>query len=158
VDDQRDRLGSSGVFKRIVNGARQFKRAVTGGDDELGDDEHRVGEEIGRAFVAGRFHDVHAMGTPSLQQRTAREQFESRWRTAARQHLPFTSFAVANAGYIELGFIPGLEDVPQDRFAAFLEIEFASPEAALGTEDAFVVGCVLLHEGGALKIGAIHTQ
>lgn len=155
---ERDRLGSSGVFKVIVDGARKFKRAVTGGDDEIEAQQQELGAEIGRAFVAGRFRDVHAMGSPTLQQRTASEQFEIRWRTAAQDHLPFTGFAVANAGHIELAFIPGLEDVPQDQFAAFLEIAFSSPSAALDSDDAFVVGCVLLQRDGKLEIGAIHTQ
>ena len=146
------------MFKVLVDGARKFKRAVTGGGDELGPDEQELGARIGRAFVAGRFRDVHAMCTPALQQRVASEQFETRWRSAAQDHLPFTSFAIANAGHIELAFIPGLEEVPQDQFAAFLEIQFSSPRAARGSDDVFVVGCVLLQRDGKLEIGAIHTQ
>jgi len=146
------------MFKLIAEGARKFKRAVTGGKDDLGEAEQEVAAQLGRAFVAGRFRDVHAMGTPALRERTALEQFETRWRSAARDHLPLTGFVVADAGPIELGFIPGLEDVPQERFAAFLEIEFSSPKTAFGADGAFVVGCVLLHDDGTLRIGAIHTQ
>jgi hypothetical protein len=58
VADQRDRLGSSGVFKVIVDSARKFKRAVTGGDDELTPEAHAFGDKIAQAFVVGRFADA----------------------------------------------------------------------------------------------------
>jgi hypothetical protein len=158
MSDERDKLGSSGVFQAIVEGARKFKRAVTGGDDEPDLVVHEVGEAIGRAFVAGKFADVHALGTPMLQQRTSREQFVVSWSDAVKDRVPLTGFSVAEAGEIELAFIPGLEDVPQEQFVAFLQIAFSSPEIPLDDERAFTIGAVLLEHEGKPRLGALHAQ
>lgn len=146
------------MFKAIVEGARTLKRAVTGGDPELPAGAHELGTKIAQAFVAGRLADIHAMGTPGLQQGTNRDQFIERWRDAVKPRGPFTGFEVNNVGQIDLGFIPGLEDVPQDQFIAFLEIAFSSPLIALDDDEAFVVGVVLLDQGRGIQLGAIHTR
>ena len=156
--DQRDRLGSSGVFKAVVKGARKFTRAVTGGDEELPKDAHDLGTEIGRAFVAGRFADVHAIGTPDFQRWTGYEQFVASWRDAVRDRGPFTGFEVSNAGEINLGFIPGLEELPQAQFVAFLAIAFSSSLIPLGDAKAFTIGAVLLDDGGKVRLGALHAR
>ena len=156
--EQRDRLGSSGVFKAIVEGARKFKRAITDGTDELTPEAEQLGHKIGQAFVAGRFADVYAMATPGLQQQTARAQFEASWGDAVRDRGPFTGFEVSNLGPIDVGFIPGLEEVPQSKFVAFVEIAFSSPEVALDDEKVFTVGAVLLDHEGEARIGALHTR
>ena len=158
--DQRDRLGSSGVFKAMVEGARAVKRALTptGVADELPPEAEDLGEQIGQAFVSGRFADVHALTTPEFRQHTSLSQFESSWRDATRDRGPFTGFEASNVGEIELGFIPGLEAVPQEQFVAFLEIAFSSPGHALDHKKAFVVGAVLLDLDGDVRIGALHTR
>lgn len=141
-----------------MKGARKFKRAVTGGDEELPKAAHELGNEIARAFVAGRFADVHAIGTADLQRRTDRAQFVASWRDAIRDRGPFTGFEVSNAGEIDLGFIPGLEELPQAQFVAFLAISFSSPAIPLGDAKAFTVGAVLLDEGDQVRLGALHTR
>jgi hypothetical protein len=156
--DHDDRLGSSGVFKAIADSARKFKRAVTGGDAELTPVALELGNTIARAFVAGRFADVHALGTNSFQERTARDQFVARWLDAAQARGPFTSFEVSNAGQIDLGFIPGLEEVSQEQFAAFIEITFSNPTISLDDDKAFAVAVVLLDEGGEVRLGALHAR
>lgn len=156
--DQRDRLGSSGVFKAIVAGARKFTRAVTGGKQELSEDALAMAQRIAQAFIAGRFADVHEMGTPALKQGSTRDQFVASWREAVKDHIPFTGFDIANAGDIDLTYIPGLEDVPQSEFCAFVEIVFSSPDIAFDSPVAFLLGVVLLDQRGTLRVGAIHTQ
>ena len=158
MSDERDRLGASGVFQAIVEGARKFTRAVTGGDREVPPEARELGEEIGRAFVAGRFGDVHALGTPAFQQRSARTQFDASWRDATREHQPITGYAVAEAGDIDLGFIPGLEDVPQEQFVAFLQLTFSSPQIPLHDERALIIGAVLISHDGRPRLGALHAQ
>lgn len=159
MGDQRDKLGSSGVFKAIVESARKFNRAITGGgDSELTPEAHELGSKIGRAFIAGRFADVHEMATPGLQGRSGREQFVASWRDAVRDRGPFTGFEVSDAGKIDLGFIPGLEEVPQSQFVAFLEIAFSSPDVPIEDRQAFAIGAVLLDEGGQVRLGALHSR
>jgi hypothetical protein len=158
VGEQRDKLGSSGVFKAIVESARKFNRAVTGADEEeLIPEAHELGNEIGRAFVSGRFADIHDIGTSILQSQP-REQFVESWQTVVRYRGPFTGFEVANAGKIDLGFIPGLEEVPQSQFVAFLEIAFSSPEIPIEDKQAFTIGVVLLDESGQVRLGALHSR
>ena len=156
--DEPDRLGSSGVFKAIVDGARKFTRAVTGAEEELSPAALEIGDRIARAFIAGKLGDVLAAGTPQFQRRQTREQFDARWNEAVKDHLPLTGFHVADAGQIDLGFIPGLEEVPQSKFVAFLEIAFSSPDVGFDGDRAFRIGAVLLDEGGTIKIGALHSQ
>ena len=147
------------MFKAIVDGARKVKRAVTGGEpEELTPAARAFGEKIAQAFIAGRFADVHAMGTHAMQSRKPRDAFAASWRDAVVDHLPFTGFEISNPGPIDMGFIPGLEDVPQDQFAGFLEIVFSSPDIAFDSPAAFLVGIVLLDDRGSLRIGAIHAQ
>ena len=140
-----------------MDSARRLQRAVTGGEAKLTPVAHQLGNQIAQAFVAGRFVDVHALGTPQLQ-RTAGAQFIASWRDAVRDRGPFTSFAIANAGHIDLGFIPGLEEVPQSEFVAFLEIAFSSPKIPLDDDQAFTVGAVLLDHGGKIRLGALHAR
>ena len=142
----------------MVEGARKIRRALSESDDELSPEAQELGSKIGQAFVAGRFGDVHAMTTPSFQEQTSRKQFEASWRDAARDRGPFTGFEASDAGQIDLGFIPGLEAVPQSQFVAFLEIAFSSPGLTLDDKKAFVVGAVLLAQGGKILIGALHTR
>jgi hypothetical protein len=157
VTDQTFRPGASGVFKVIVESARRIKRAVTGGDRELSPDALELGYTIARAFVAQRFDEVHNLGTRGFQQRTARETFATSWGDAVRERETLTGFDVANAGDLDVGLIPGLEEVPQAEFAGFVEIVFSSPGIALDDDRALTVGAVLLHEDGKVRLGALHS-
>ena len=136
------------------------KRALTptAPNEELSPETRNLGEKIGQAFVAGRFADVYEMTTPAFQQHTSRAQFESSWRDATRDRGPFTGFEASNVGEIDLGFIPGLEEVPQEQFVAFIEVAFSSPGFKIEDKKAFVVGAVLLDQNGAIRIGALHTR
>jgi hypothetical protein len=154
----QDRLGASGVFKAIVEGARKVTRAVTGGDPELPPGAGDIGQQIAQAFVARNLGAIHALGTPLFVERNPRGQFIARWTEALDERGPLTGFEVDNVGHIDLGFIPGLEDVPQEQFAAFLELAFSTPDVPLDDEKAFVVGVVLLDHQGAIRLGAIHTR
>jgi hypothetical protein len=156
-DDTEDRLGSSGVFKVIRDSARKFKRAVTGGD-EPSPASRDLGRDIAQAFVAGRFGDIYAMGTVEVQHRSDRDRFEANWRQLVDDRGPLTTFEVHDAGSIDLHFIPGLEEVPQAQFAAFLEIAFSSPAASLEAGGALTIGVVLLERDGRLQLGAIHAR
>ena len=158
MPDPKDRLGSSGVFKAIVEGARAFKRALSESDPDMPPEAQELGDKIAQAFIAGRFADVHAMGTPGFVERQKRESFASSWAQAVEGRGPFTGYEVVNVGQIDLGFIPGLEETPQDHFVAFLEIAFSSPDIAVDDDRAFVVGAVLLDEGGGVRLGALHTR
>jgi hypothetical protein len=158
MSEQRDRLGSSGVFKVIVESARKVKRALSEGDADLPPRAHEVGTKIAQSFVASRFADVHAMSTSNLQQATGLDRFVASWADAARDRGPFTGFEISDAGHIDLGFIPGLEEVPQSKFVAFLEIAFSSPEVALDDDNAFSIGAVLLEDGGQVRVGALHSR
>jgi hypothetical protein len=155
---ERDKLGSSGVFKAIVMSARKFKRAVTGGEDELPPEVEEIGNAVARAFIAGRFGDVYLMTSPLVQRRLERGAFETQWSEVVRGRGALTGFDVTNVGQIDLGFIPGLEETPQSEFRAFLEVSFSSPEIPLDHEKAFVVGVVILDQGQGLRIGALHTR
>jgi hypothetical protein len=155
---QRDRLGSSGVFKVIVDVSRKIKRALSEGEVELSPAAEEQATQIAQAFVAGRFADVYAMGTPGLQQATRRDRFESSWVDAAEPHRPLTGFQISNLGQIDLAFIPGLEEVPQSQFVAFAEIRFSGIDLPVEDEKAFTVGVVLLDHDGALRVGAIHAR
>jgi hypothetical protein len=157
VTFQRDRLGTSGVFKAIVEVTRRVRRALTETDVEPTVEALELGNRIGTAFVDGRYADVYAIGTRELQ-RTGRDVFEDGWREAIAARGPLMDFAVASVGAIDLGFIPGLEEVPQDEFVAFLEIAFASGGLSTDDEGAFVLGAVLLDRDGELRVGALHTR
>lgn len=142
----------------IVEGARKVKRAVTGGDQAPNPEAQVLGESIAQAFVAGRFADVHALTTPALQERTDCDEFVTSWRDTVADRGPLTGFDVSDIGAIDLAFIPGLEDVPQDQFVAFLELTFSSPSITLEDPNALVVAAVVLDQGGDLRIGALHTR
>jgi hypothetical protein len=160
VTDERDRasqpgLGSSGVFKAIADGARAVKRALSEADHSLSPEMSKVGDEIGRCFVANRFADVHAMSAPVLQHANTVDRFVTSWHDAVKQKGPFTSFEVSNAGDIDLAFVPSLEEIPQDQFVGFLEISFANASQ----EDAFTIGAVLVEDdSGQVRIGALHAR
>lgn len=151
---REQRIGSSGVFKIIVESARAVKRALSENEATLAPEHVEIGNEIARCFVAGRFADVHAMAAPVFQQQQSVENFAASWKDAVVNAGPFTSFDVADAGEIELGFVPSLEEVPQSQFVAFLEISFSNPHL----ENAFSVGAVLLNEGGTVRVGALHAR
>lgn len=139
--------------------ARKLKRAMSDTDDELPPVADDLGTKIAQAFIAGRLGDLHTMGTSAFRDRTRREAFEQSWREAVeRQGGTLTGFEVSNAGAIDLGFIPGLEDVPQTQFVAFVEIVFSTPTHPLDDENAFTVGVVLLDEGQGAQIGALHAR
>jgi hypothetical protein len=146
------------VFKAIVMSARKFKRAVTGADEELSHEAYELGERIAQAFVAGRFADVYAIGTPGFQVRSPHDAFVGTWSHAVRERGPLTGFEVSNAGPIDLGFIPGLEEVPQQSFVAFVEIVFSTPSVPLDDDRAFAVAAILLDDAGALRLGALHAR
>src|SRR4051812_18065596 len=106
--DESERLGQSGVFKRVVAGARKFKRAVTGGD-EPNSEARELGETIAQAFIAGRFADIHALAPPALRDRTAREPFVVSWRDATADAQPkgkvmFISNAIKVVGCLMMLF------------------------------------------------------
>lgn len=151
---REQKIGSSGVFKIIVESARAVKRALSENDAQLTPETTEVGNEIGRCFIANRFADVHAMAAGVLREHTDAERFVASWRDASASAGPFTSFDVADAGEIELGFVPSLEEVPQSQFVAFLEISFAN---AAG-RDALTLGAVLLDDGSGVKVGALHAR
>lgn len=155
-DDQRP--GNSGVFRAIVDSARKIKRAVTGGEQELDPRATELGEKIAQAFVAGRFEDVHKMGTPGFQARLGRQPFVERWRDAVRERGTLTGFEISDAGAIDLGFVPGLEDVPQSQFLGFVQIAFSDPQTSLEDERAFTIGAVLVVYEGLPLLGAIHKR
>jgi hypothetical protein len=152
------RPGASGVFQAIVMSARKFKRAVTGGDEELSHEAYELGEQIARAFVAHKFTEVYSLGTPGFQVRSPHEGFVASWSQAVRERGPLTGYEVSNAGPIDLGFIPGLEEVPQSSFVAFVEIVFSTPSVPLDDERAFAVGAILLDDAGSLRLGALHAR
>jgi hypothetical protein len=158
VGYQRDRLGSSGVFKAIVDVSRKIKRALTENEVELSPEAEELAYTIAQAFVAGRFADVHALGTPSLQQATPRERFETSWSEAVQDRRPLTGFRVSDMGPIDLAFIPGLEEVPQTEFAGFVELAFSSIDVPVDDDKAFTVGVVFLVRDGGLRIGALHAR
>ena len=155
--DDRARLGSSGIFKVIVDGEKKLKRAVSESDVELSSEADELATSIGQAFIAGRLGDVHALGTPPFRERTTREVFEQRWRQTIGDRV-LTSFSVSDAGYIELAFIPGLEEVEQDDFVGFVEITFSTPEVKLDDERAFAIAAVLLDHDGKVRLGALHAR
>lgn len=154
---ERQRLGSSGIFKIIVDGAKKLKRAVSEGDVELSDEANELATAIGQAFIAKRFGDVHALGTPPFQERLSRETFESRWRATVGDRA-LTGFRVTDAGHIDLAFIPGLEDASQDDFAGFAQITFSTPGVRLDDERAFAIAAVLLQHEGRVRLGALHAR
>ena len=71
---------------------------------------------------------------------------------------PLTGFSITDAGQIDLGFIPGLEEVPQADFEAMVQIAFSAPNVPLEDDKAFTIAVVLLDDDGATRIGAIHTS
>jgi hypothetical protein len=156
VSDEK-RLGSSGIFRVIVDGAKKLKRAVSEGDIELSPEANDVAVSIGQAFIAGRFGDVHALGTPHFQQRTSREKFDASWRATLAKRV-LTGFTITDAGHIDIEYVPGLEDVSQDDFVGFAQITFSTPEAKLDDEHAFSVAAVLLDHDGKIRLGALHAR
>jgi hypothetical protein len=156
--DDRPRLGSSGIFKIIANSAQKLKRAISDGDSELPPAAEDFGATLAQAFVGDQIGDVHAMSTRSFQERNPRAAFVDRWSAAVAERGPLTQFEVQNAGKIELQYIPGLEDVPQEQFVAFLEIVFGSASVPVDDEKAFAVGVVVLIDDGQLRVGAIHAR
>ncbi len=161
MTDERDGssqpgLGSSGVFKAIVDGARAVKRALSEADHSLSPAMTEVGNQIGRCFVANRFADVHAMSAPVLQRASDVDRFVTSWHDAVKGKGPFTTFELSNAGDIDLAFVPSLEEIPQEQFAGFLEISFSNAKA----EEVLTVGAVLIEDanGGQVRIGALHAR
>lgn len=138
--------------------ARRLKRAFSESDAGLDPAAEDYGTKIAQAFVAGRLGDVHAMCTPTFQERNPRDRFVDRWRQTIDERRGLTGFEVSNAGHIDLQYIPGLEDVPQSQFAAFVEIVFSAPDVPLDHEAAFAVGVVVLDVDRQLRIGAIHAR
>jgi hypothetical protein len=141
-----------------VVSARRLKRALSEGDTEVPPVAEDLGNTIAQSFVTGKIGDVWSMSTEAFRQRNPRETFVERWNEAIAERGGFTSFEVSNAGNIDLQYVPGLEDVPQSQFVAFIEIVFGSPSIPLNHEKAFTVGAVLLFDDGQLRIGAIHAR
>ena len=157
MSDEEKRHGSSGIFKVIVDGAKKLKRAVSEADVELTPEANRLAVSIGQAFIAGRFGDVHALGTPPFQQRNSKDTFESSWRTSVGDRV-LTGFSIIDAGHIDLGYVPGLEEVSQDDFVGFAQITFSTPDAKLEDEKAFAIAAVLLDHDGVVRLGALHAR
>ena len=156
-DDERARLGSSGIFRVIVDGAKKLKRAVTEGDVELSPEANELAVMIGQAFIAGRYGDIHALGTPPFQKRTSREAFDASWRATIGDRV-LTGFTITDAGQIDLHYVPGLEEVSQDDFVGFAQITFSTPELKLEDERAFAIAAVLLDHDGKVRLGALHAR
>ncbi len=138
--------------------ARRLKRALSDSDVEVPPVAEDLGNTIAQAFVTGKIADVWSMSTEAFRQRNPREAFVDRWTAAIAERGSFTSFEVSNAGNIDLQYVPGLEDVPQSMFVAFIEIVFATPTVPLDNEKAFTVGAVLLFDDGQLRLGAVHAR
>jgi hypothetical protein len=155
--DERARLGSSGIFKVIVDGAKKLKRAVSEGDVELSPAANDLATSVGQAFIAGRLGDVHKLGTPLFQNRASRESFESSWRQTIGDRV-LTGFTITDAGHIDLAFIPGLEEVSQDDFVGFAQITFSTPGVKVEDERAFAIAAVLLDHDGTIRLGALHAR
>jgi hypothetical protein len=156
-DEERQRLGSSGIFKVIVEGAKKLKRAVSESDIELSPHANALAVAIGQAFIAGRLGDVHALGTPPFQNRTNRELFAQRWKATLGDRV-LTSFSITDAGFIDLAYVPGLEEVDQNDFVGFAQITFSTPEVKLDDERAFAIAAVLLDHDGTVRLGALHAR
>jgi hypothetical protein len=156
-DLARPRLGSSGIFKVIVDGAKKLKRAVSEGGVELSPEAKDVAIAIGQAFITGKFGEVHALGTPPFQDRRSREDFIARWRATVGDRT-LTSFTITDAGHIDLAYVPGLEEVEQEDFVGFAQITFSTPEVKLDDERAFAVAAVLLDHDGKVRLGALHAR
>ena len=156
-DEERARLGSSGIFRVIVEGAKKLKRAVSEGDAELSPDANALAVTIGQAFIAKRYGDVYELGTPPFQGRTKRELFEQRWKATIGGRV-LTGFSITDAGFIDLAYVPGLEEVDQEEFLGFAQITFSTPESKLEDEKAFAVAAVLLDHGGSIRLGALHAR
>ena len=161
MTDRPQRSGASGVFHAIVDGARDIARrarALSEGDATLPPEVEALCNNLALAFVGGRFADAYALTATNLQQRQSRDRFEAAWRDASRDHGPFTGFGIANLGKIDLAFIPGLEDVPQAKFMAFVELTFSTAERTIEDDKAFTLAAVLLDQAGEPRIGDLHTR
>jgi len=156
-DDERPKLGSSGIFRVIVDGAKKLKRAVSEGDVELSPEANELAVMIGQAFVAGRFSEVHALGTPPFQKRINRDAFDATWRGTIGERV-LTGFTITDAGHIDLGYVPGLEEVSQDDFVGFAQITFSMPDVKVSDERAFSIAAVLLDHNGKVRLGALHAR
>lgn len=138
--------------------ARRLKRALSESENELPAVAEDLGSTVAQAFVSGKPAEVWGMGTATFRERNPKETFVERWTQAITERGGLTEFEVSNAGAIDLQYVPGLEDVPQSQFVAFIEIVFASPTVPLSDEKAFAVGAVLLFDDGQLRIGALHAR
>lgn len=138
--------------------ARRLKRALSEGDDDLPQVAEEAGTTIAQAFLAGRFDEIYALCTPLLQSRTDAQRFITRWRDAIAERGGLTAYEVSNAGRIDLQYVPGLEEVDQSQFIAFVELVFSTPTVSLDQDKAFAVGVVLLNHDGVPRIGAIHAR
>jgi hypothetical protein len=156
-DEERARLGSSGIFRVIVEGAKKLKRAVSEGDVELSPDANALAVAIAQAFIAKRYGDVYALGTPPFQGRTNRELFEQRWKATIGNRV-LTGFSITDAGFIDLAYVPGLEEVDQEEFLGFAQITFSTPALTLEDDKAFAIAAVLLDHGGSIRLGALHAR
>lgn len=138
--------------------ARRLKRALSEGDDDVPEVANDVGLSIARSFVAGRIGDVWDLGTRQFRERNPRGAFIERWGQALAERGLIQKFEVSNAGAIDLQYVPGLEEVPQSEFVAFLEIVLGTDALPLENEKAFAVGAVLLLEDGNVRLGAVHAR
>ncbi len=138
--------------------ARRIKRALSEGDPDLPDVANDLGTSIAQSFMSGAIDDVWLAGTRHFRERNPRGSFVDRWSTALRERGPLKAFDVSSAGTIDLQYVPGLEDVPQSEFVAFIEIVFGSDALPLDNEKAFAVGAVLLLEDGNVRLGALHAR
>jgi hypothetical protein len=146
------------VFKAVVESGRRFTRAITGAEPPLAPAARELGNLVAQAMIAGRFGDILELATPALRARTDPQRFVELWRTAVTERGGLIGYDLDDLGEIDLHFIPGLEDVPQEQFAAFLEIAFSTPTVAFVDENAFAIGVVVLDDGERLGVGAIHAR
>jgi hypothetical protein len=157
VSDDEPRLGSSGIFKVIVDSAKKLKRAVTESEVELSPEANQLAVSIGQAFIARRYGDVHSLGTPPFQKRASREAFDASWRATIGDRV-LTGFSITDAGHIDLAYVPGLEEVSQEDFVGFAQITFSTPQIKLDDERAFAIAAVLLDHDGTVRLGALHAR
>lgn len=138
--------------------ARRLKRALSDSDAEVPPVAEDLGNTLAQSFMTGKIADVWSMSTATFRQRNPQDAFVARWTDAIAERGGLTEFEVSNAGHIDLQYVPGLEDVPQSLFVAFIEIVFASPTVPIDNEKAFTVGAVLLFDDGQLRLGAVHAR
>jgi hypothetical protein len=143
------------VFKAIVEGARKFKRAVTGGDPELPASTQQLGDQIARAFVAGRFVDIHALGTADFQKRNERDSFAARWQGTVRERGALTGSRSSTPARSISASSPASRK--RRRSVRRLPRSRSRPPRWRSRRKAFVVSVLCSTSTATSRLGALHT-